>query len=152
VPCCPACVHAGLNGRLTIDRWSLTVSQHAELEFGLLLVGVGDPAGDAGVRAAAAVGGGGAGVAVAYLPAALAGDHRVHDDRSALSAAAAGEVAGADLADHSRGAGAAADGGAGASAGSGGAGVAGGVVARGAAGGKPRGFSDLSGERDRAAG
>src|SRR5882672_9938109 len=114
---------------------------HAELVFDLLLVGVGDPVGNARVCAAKAIGGGGAGVVVVYLPAALAGVDRLHDDRAAVFAAAAGGVAGEDLAVDPGGAGAAGDAGS-----RGGAAVTGGVFARGAVGAEPGRLSDFPGE------
>src|SRR5437879_1955605 len=67
---------------------------------------MGDSAGDAGLRTAKALGGGGSGVVVVYLSAALAWDHRLFIDRATLSDAAADGVAGAALAAHPGGAGA----------------------------------------------
>src|SRR5437763_16186388 len=73
----------------------LVRSGDGDLEPGLLLVRVGDPAGDAGARAGQTQRGGGADVAALHLSAPLAGDDRLCADRWALSAAGAGGAAGA---------------------------------------------------------
>src|SRR5438067_2152095 len=80
---------------MTPDPFLVGSGHNGHLESGLLLVGVGHPAGDAGARAGQAERGGGAVVVAVDLSAALAGNDRLCADRAALSAQAASRAAGA---------------------------------------------------------